>query len=186
MMHLGWGWGVEGWGEKADNCNWITIQKKRHDPWAGVFLWWSFQSLVPIAAAFWIIWIVSTEECSSSMQNLMQIHCSTHSDVLSTRATQSTCSLKDVYCPTDKYSEVVIVQACTFQSILFGCQITLMSCNNSYYINNGLTTININYYKPTFWGRNWQEEELIFVLHSMLKEESIRTLYHVQIKFKLV
>ena len=29
--------------------------------------------------AFWIIWIVSTEECSSLTQNLMQIHCYTRS-----------------------------------------------------------------------------------------------------------
>ena len=34
---------------------------------------------LPIAAAFWIIWIVSMEECPSSMQNLMQILCSIHS-----------------------------------------------------------------------------------------------------------
>ena len=33
---------------------------------------------MPIAADFWIIWIVSMEECSSLMQNLMQIHCCTH------------------------------------------------------------------------------------------------------------
>ena len=32
---------------------------------------------LPIAVAFWIIWIVSAEECSSFTQNLMQIHCST-------------------------------------------------------------------------------------------------------------
>ena len=32
---------------------------------------------LPIAAAFWIIGIVSAEECSSLTQNLMQIHCST-------------------------------------------------------------------------------------------------------------
>ena len=32
---------------------------------------------LPIAAVFWIIWIVSVEECSSLMQNSMQIHCST-------------------------------------------------------------------------------------------------------------
>ena len=32
---------------------------------------------LPIAAAFWIIWIVSAEECSSLSQNVMQIHCST-------------------------------------------------------------------------------------------------------------
>ena len=33
----------------------------------------------PIAAAFWISWIVFMEECSSLMQNLMQIRCSTNS-----------------------------------------------------------------------------------------------------------
>ena len=32
---------------------------------------------LPIAAAFWIIWIVPVEECSSLTQNLMQISCST-------------------------------------------------------------------------------------------------------------
>ena len=34
---------------------------------------------LPIAVDFWIIQIVSTEECSSFMQNLMQICCSTRS-----------------------------------------------------------------------------------------------------------
>ena len=34
---------------------------------------------LPIAAAFWITWIVSMEECSSLLQNLTQIHCSSHS-----------------------------------------------------------------------------------------------------------
>ena len=34
---------------------------------------------LPTAVAFWIIRIVSTEECSSFTQNLMQIHCSTQS-----------------------------------------------------------------------------------------------------------
>ena len=34
---------------------------------------------LPIAAAFCIIQIVSVEEWSSLMQNLMQIHCSTQS-----------------------------------------------------------------------------------------------------------
>ena len=29
--------------------------------------------------AFWIIWMVSMEECSALTQNLMRIHCSTHS-----------------------------------------------------------------------------------------------------------
>ena len=53
----------------------------------------------PIAAAFWIIWIVSTEECSSLMPNLMQICCSTCSAIFKVTATQYTCSLNSVYRP---------------------------------------------------------------------------------------
>ena len=52
---------------------------------------------LPIVAAFWIIWIVPMEECSSLMQNLRQIHCSTRSVILNVMATQSTCS--DICCP---------------------------------------------------------------------------------------
>ena len=51
---------------------------------------------LPIAVAFWIIWIVSAEECSSLMQNLMQIHCSTCSVILNVMATQYTCSLNGI------------------------------------------------------------------------------------------
>ena len=54
---------------------------------------------LPIVAAFWIIWIISTEEWWSLMQILMQIHCSTHSGILNTMATQYTCSLSGVYRP---------------------------------------------------------------------------------------
>ena len=39
------------------------------------------------------------EECSSLMQNLMQIHCSTLSVILYVMATQYTCSLNSVCCP---------------------------------------------------------------------------------------
>ena len=49
--------------------------------------------------AFWIIQIVSTEECSSLMQNLMQICCSARSVILNVMATQYTCSLNGIYCP---------------------------------------------------------------------------------------
>ena len=54
---------------------------------------------LPIAAAFWIIQIVSKEECSSLTQNLMQIRCSTHSVILNAMATQHTCSLSSIYHP---------------------------------------------------------------------------------------
>ena len=52
-----------------------------------------------MAVALWIIWIVSVEECSSLMQNLMQICCSTCSVILNAMATQDTCSLNNVYHP---------------------------------------------------------------------------------------
>ena len=44
---------------------------------------------LPVAAAFWIIKIVSVEECSSLRQNLMQIHCSTHSVILKPHSTHA-------------------------------------------------------------------------------------------------
>ena len=56
---------------------------------------------LPIAVAFWIIWIVSAEECWSLTQNLMQIHCSAHLVILNMKATQYTCSLNGVYHPPD-------------------------------------------------------------------------------------
>ena len=49
---------------------------------------------LPIAAAFWIIWI-----CSSLTQNWMQIHCSMGSVILNVMDTQYTCSLNNVYGP---------------------------------------------------------------------------------------
>ena len=54
---------------------------------------------LPISMAFWIIWIVSAEECSNLMQNLMQIYCPTRSIILNTMATQYTCSLNGIYRP---------------------------------------------------------------------------------------
>ena len=56
-------------------------------------------SQLPIAAAFWIIQILSTEEHSSLMKTLMQIRCSTCSVILNAMDTQYTCSLNSVYCP---------------------------------------------------------------------------------------
>ena len=47
--------------------------------------------------AFWIIQIVSMEECSSLTQNLTQIPCSPCSVILNVMATQYTCSLNGIY-----------------------------------------------------------------------------------------
>ena len=54
---------------------------------------------LPKAAAFWIIWMVSTEECSSLTQTLMEICCSTCPVMLNAMATQYTRSLNGVYHP---------------------------------------------------------------------------------------
>ena len=52
---------------------------------------------LPIAVAFWILWIVSVEECSSFTQNLMQVHCCTRSFWM--RRPHSTHGHSDIYCP---------------------------------------------------------------------------------------
>ena len=54
---------------------------------------------LPIAVAFGIIWIVSVDEYSSLMQNLMQICCSARSVILNVTATQYICSFNGVYHP---------------------------------------------------------------------------------------
>ena len=54
---------------------------------------------LPIAVAFWIIQMVSAEECSSLTRNLMQIHCPTCSVILNATATQYTRSLSGIYQP---------------------------------------------------------------------------------------
>ena len=43
---------------------------------------------LPVAVAFWIIWIVSMEECSTLIPSLMQIRCSTCSVILNVMLTQ--------------------------------------------------------------------------------------------------
>ena len=94
---------------------------------------------LPIAAAFWVIWIVSAEECSSLTQNLVQICCSV---ILNAVATQYTCSLNDIYClcwPVQWSCH------CSHLHILFhSCwlQVTSMLCKlllHSHYINNDWT-----------------------------------------------
>ena len=52
---------------------------------------------LPIAEAFSIMGIVSMEECSNLMQNLMQIYCSTRSVILNVMATQYSWSLNGIY-----------------------------------------------------------------------------------------
>ena len=77
----------------------------RRDAWAGALSWWSCQSPVAHSCSllnhptFWVIQIVSTEECSSLTHNLMRIRCFTCSAILNAMATQYTCSLNAIYYP---------------------------------------------------------------------------------------
>ena len=61
--------------------------------------WPSCRSPVARRCGFWIIPIIFMEEYSSLMQNLMQIHCSTHSVILYLMVTQYTCSLNSICHP---------------------------------------------------------------------------------------
>ena len=79
---------------------------------------------LPVAAALWIIQIVSEEECSSLMQNMMQIRCSTQSFWMPWPHMLNQWCLPP---SLTSNSDVIIVHTCTFQSTLFGCQVTLMS-----------------------------------------------------------
>ena len=74
-----------------------TAQDVRHEP-----THWCDETVIhrlPRAAAFWIVWIVSAEECLSFMQNSRQICCSTCSVILNVTVTQYMCSLNGIYCP---------------------------------------------------------------------------------------
>ena len=78
---------------------WFGVSPKnciRKDARVGTLLWWSCQSPV---ASFWIVQIVSAEECSSLVQSLVQIRCSTHSVILDVMAIQYTCSFNGVCHP---------------------------------------------------------------------------------------
>ena len=88
------------WG--AESPGWFDVSSKYS---AGDMMWErvhcdeAASHQLPIAVAFWIIRIVSVEECSSLLQKLMQIHCSTCPVILSSTATQYTCSLNRIFHP---------------------------------------------------------------------------------------
>ena len=91
-------WAVAGLSHLGD---WMFHQKILEETWCRSRSDEAANHQLPIAAGFQIIQIVSVEECSNLMQNLMQIHCFTHSVILNAIATRYTCSLKSVYCSHD-------------------------------------------------------------------------------------
>ena len=93
--------------------------------------------MLPTAATFWIIHIVSAEECSSLMQNFMQICCSVLSVILNVMSTQYT----QQYPLTPVTSRVKSSLFTHVHSSSLSLAARLHQChtNHSRYINNGWT-----------------------------------------------
>ena len=126
----------------AESPRWLDVLTKT-SAWDVMHKWAHCRdkaASLPIAAAFWIILIVSVKECSSLMQNLMQSHCCTHSVILNGMATQYTCSLNGVYLP---HWLVQWSRHCLYLHIIVHSPwlLRLHPCltNCSHYINNGWT-----------------------------------------------
>ena len=87
----------------AESSGWFDVSPKtlctRHNAWVDILLWRSCQSPIAHSCSLLNHLNSSEEECLSLPQNLMQIHCSTHSVILNGMATQYTCSLNSIYRP---------------------------------------------------------------------------------------
>ena len=105
---------------------------------------------LPTAAVFWIIRIVSVEECSSLMQNLTQIHCS-HSIIVNAMATPYNCSLNSIYCPPlpSTMTSSLFTRAHS-SPVSLAARLHRCHVNHSRYINNGWT-----FSRQTLYFRNW-------------------------------
>ena len=87
-----------GTSHSSPNCSvfsFCSASRSRLEVSVPHFYWSCMHCIVP--KAFWIIQIVSAEECSSLTKNLMPIYCSTRSVILNAVATQCTCSLNNIY-----------------------------------------------------------------------------------------
>ena len=94
-------------------------------------------ALIASSPKAWIIWIVSTEEYSSLMQNLIQIHCSTHSVILNVMATQYTCPLNGVYHPLTSTVKSPLFRHVHSSPLSLASRLHWCWANCSLYINNG-------------------------------------------------
>ena len=114
-------------------------------PWLGielVILWFTGQHSVHWATpartslkAFWIIRVVSVEECSSLIQNLMQIRCCPHLVILNATATQYTRSLNGICRP-----HWLVQWSCHCSHVHTAVCSPWLSGYHSRYINNGWTS----------------------------------------------
>ena len=102
---------------------------------------------LPIAAAFWIIWIVSMEECSSLMQNVMQIHCSTFCPFEWDSHTD-TCSLNSVYrFPLTSAVKLSSPTHARSSPLSLAARLNWCQTNHSRYTNHGWTFSGQTFYR---------------------------------------
>ena len=109
----------------------------RHDACTGVLSWRR-----PIAAAFWVIWIVSTEERSGITQNMRQNCCRPHPVTLNAMGTQYTCSLNRVHRPWSRHCS----RMCNASRFSWASRFHWNCSNCSHYINGGWTFSNHSLY----------------------------------------
>ena len=112
---------------------------------------------LPIAAAFWIIWMVSMEECTSLRQNLMQIHCSTCSVIFE-------CNGHTVHMLTQQHLSPPLGSTVKLSSfthahpspLSLAARLHWCHTNHSHYIDNGWIFLDrpciIMLYTENIWG----------------------------------
>ena len=153
MWNLGYrGAKLSGWFDVSPkNSTWDVMHEQEHccDEAANHQL--------PRAAAFWITWIVSLEECSSLTQNSIRSFWSTRSVILNgTTATYYTHSTVSA-APTDCTVKSSLFTHMCSSSLSLAARLHQCRVNHSCYVKNGWTfsirrhtIVSICYYSPSF------------------------------------
>ena len=129
----------------AESPGWFDVLTKKlcvsPDAWAVHGRDEAASHQLPVAAAFWIIKIVSTEKCWSLMQNLMQIPCSTYSVILNAMATQYTCSFSRqcLLPPLINTAKSSLFMHMHSSPLSLAARLCWCHANHSRYINNSWT-----------------------------------------------
>ena len=89
---------------------------------------------LPIAVAFWIIQIVSMEERSSLIHNLMKIHCSARSVILNVMATRCQCLMPSIPPLTSMVKSSLFTHVHS-SSLSLAARLHQCRTNHSHYIN---------------------------------------------------
>ena len=123
-------------GSREHWVTWVIWCFAKNSPWDEIDE--AANDWLPLVAAFWIIWIVSMEECSNLLQNLIQICCSTCSVILNAIVTQYTCSLNGIYHPplTSAVKSSLLMHAHS-SPLSLAVRLHWCGANHSHYTSNG-------------------------------------------------